>query len=312
MKCVNQRLVNGVKVSCGKCPACFANETNSLIIRFRASAKHCAKYFLTLTYRDDSLPFSGVYQPDVEVFFDNLRECIGKSFKHVSVAEYGGRFCRPHYHINLFSDEKILNVRTIIEDCWSLGRVDVKDLNNVTNDLKRLNYVAKYHSTIILSQNIYRLADYPLFFRQDDDETIYSAKQRLAHRLGVGEVDLWQYNIVPCAPPFRMVSKFIGAELLDSPEFLQSVKSGKFFVENNNGKLCALPSYYVDKLSIDDRVRRNLANLDYAVNRKENAIDVLSYQLNDVDLANEIMYKKWLENYNKSVLERKRHKQKEL
>lgn len=311
MKCVNQKLVNGILVSCGECPACCANETNALIIRYRATAAVTWKYFITLTYDNESLPYLGVFKDDLTQFIRDLSDAVG-SFKYAAVAEYGGRFCRPHYHLNLFFYDYVENLWSLLEDIWSLGIVHVIDLNNDNEDLKRLNYIAKYHSTVILSQNIYRLADYPIFWRLDDDETYEAARHRLSLRLGLSDVDLNQYKIIKCAESFRCQSDFLGVEYLDSDEYKKNRSHNKFYCMNNRGQYSSLPSYYDDKLSIEDRVCKNLSNLDYAINRKENGIDILAVQLNNVDLANQIQYEKWLRNYQESVLERKRHKQKEL
>lgn len=311
MKCNQPIMINGIQCACGDCPACRCNETNDYIIRFNATGSYMYKYFITLTYEDATLPYYGLCRDDASLFLSQLRE-LSPGCKYVLIGEYGGRFCRPHYHINLFTPDPLDNPWSDIEGIWNYGIIDIKDLNDCKEELKRLNYIAKYHSTIVLSQGIYRLKDYPVYYRELDDDTKESAKKRLCERLGMDDLNLSSYPIVKCLDSFRIISKGVGVELLNDKSFQDNIRQNKFFVENNNGKNCSLPVYYSDKLDINSKINRNIALYKYSKSRAPNAIDVLAVELQDYDSANSSMYRVWRDKYQKSVLERKMHRQKEL
>lgn len=114
---------------CGKCVKCRRRRISGWSFRLRMQEKiaHSA-YFLTLTYNNESLPFSQngfstLVKKHLQLFFKRLRECHiragfdgvrsssscdiqgGESLKYYAVGEYGGRSKRPHYHVILFNAE---------------------------------------------------------------------------------------------------------------------------------------------------------------------------------------------------------------
>lgn len=309
MKCLRQKkTVDGRNVSCRTCEACTANKTNEFIIRFMATARHSYSYFVTLTYSDEYLPFFGVYKDDVKRFVQSLKKY---NCRYVLISEYGGRYCRPHYHLNLFFDEMPGNVFSLIEDNWSMGIIHCE----VAND-KQLNYIAKYHSTKILSNDVYRFKDYPVFFRVNNDiehsdiDSYDNAKKRLCDRFNISIDEVEALEIVPCSLPFRLSSRGIGIELMQERSFISSVSHKQYYTVNNNNKKSSLPRYYVDKLPINEQVVRRCKMLEYALERPANAIDILAVQLQDYDKSMKIFEKRWSENYRENVLLRKMHNQK--
>ena len=199
MKCLRPIKKCGEILPCGKCEACLANKTNEYIIRFNATQQEMCAYFCTLTYSDDYVPKKGVYKGDCQLFLRNLKSTLSKqgiTFKYVLIAEYGGRRCRPHYHLNLFTSILIPLLPTL-ENCWKYGIVHGKLVDD-----KQLHYVAKYHSTQILSKNIRKFVDYPIFYRVDDDKTFEECEKQFMERFSI-PLTMWsRFPTMPCNSPF--------------------------------------------------------------------------------------------------------------
>ncbi|MBO6087217.1 hypothetical protein J6P92_02595 [bacterium] len=315
MKCLKPIKIGNALFACGKCEACCANKANDYIIRFRATARHMARYFITLTYEDNCLPFNGLLKDDLQFFIRDLKKKLKKmkiDMKYVAIGEYGGAFCRPHYHINLFTSEKIQNINTLLESLWSLGIVNIKDLNNSYNDVRALEYIAKYHATSCLSRGIYRIKGYPLFFRQEDEESKKECIVRLSGRFALDVKCLDMFEFIQCAEPFRLTSRGVGEELFHEKSFQRHLENGSFFTTNNNKRLSRLPRYYVDHLSLKDKVRCNLAKLDFAKNREINKVDLLAIEWQNMESAQKYMANKWKENYEENVIKAKKKRQRNL
>lgn len=312
MKCLRPIYKYGDKLPCGRCEACLANKTNEYIIRFMATARHMFPYFCTLTYEDRTCPKEGVYKGDVQCWLNILKAYFKKTmppnftFKYVLIAEYGGRRCRPHYHVNLFTSHPIELLPTL-ENTWKFGIVHGRLVTD-----NALNYIAKYHSTEILSRNIYKFRDYPVFFRVDDENTFDECEKVFYKRFGIKKEEWSNFTTIPCAPPFRMTSKGIGEELFNENSFRQNIESKHYFTINNKDQKCALPRYYVGKLSLRDQIDNLKAKLDYAQTRQSNKIDELAIQLQDYSKALKHYSDEWCKNYEESVLLRKKHNQESI
>lgn len=302
MKCLHPNIINGVRYPCGKCEACTCNKTNEYILRFMATARHTHAYFITLTYADEFLPRYGVCKLDVRKFLDNLKNKIGK-FKYVAISEYGGRFCRPHYHLNIFASEEIKNPFGTIESCWSMGRTQVKKHQD-----KELNYIAKYHATEILSRNIFQYGDYPSYIRLSDCRDAEDMYKKMSQRLNVPVASVTA-ELHQCTEPFRMTSRGIGIERLSEDNFKQNVREGKFYEINNKKRRSSMPRYYKSQLSFEDRLRSDEAQVDYLFDREPNETDIMAQKCDDYELANKHYQEKWRKNYEESVIKRKKHSQ---
>lgn len=109
-------------------------------------------YFVTLTYRDDTLPFMVddcyvdepcLYKRHLQLHFKKLRKALEpRTVKYYAVGEYGDRSNpgRPHYHYILFYSGiydrfKLMN---IIKDSWDYGISQVLPVHGAQG------YVTKY------------------------------------------------------------------------------------------------------------------------------------------------------------------------
>ena len=114
-----------IQVPCGKCSGCRRDKQNSWYIRFIEENKRLPCRFITLTYDDDNIPFTidndevvhyQVLKEDLQKFFKRMRKT--HAFKYFAVSEYGTETQRPHYHLLLFSKDRI-----DIEHYWKYGFV---------------------------------------------------------------------------------------------------------------------------------------------------------------------------------------------
>lgn len=137
-----------VPVPCGRCAACRRDLVTMWSDRctFEMQYHKDRSTFLTLTYKDDTLPSdNSVHQDDWNHFKDRLRKNLGRSTKYYMAAEYGSLSYRPHYHAMLFGlDWQKKDVYEAIEKAWSkhgksLGYISVDYLNPA-----RVRYCLKY------------------------------------------------------------------------------------------------------------------------------------------------------------------------
>lgn len=115
-------------VPCGKCEECLQRKKLSFVHRceqekLHGKFKHC--YFVTLTYKDDYLPYEyytekrkgkpvnpdSTGEPvvcpyDLSMFFHRYRNFANDKIRYFACAEYGSvlNSHRPHYHIILFTN----------------------------------------------------------------------------------------------------------------------------------------------------------------------------------------------------------------
>ena len=150
MKCVNPiRLKNDrgnpYFVPCGHCAWCMKQKRDNWYFRLYQEKKdHIFSRFLTLTYRDEDLPFnvdetSGEMVPtvsksDVRSFHEALWDA-GFDFRYMLCSEYGPKTRRPHYHGIYFSNDRIPYL-----DYWRFGDNN-KDLPARDSSFK---YICKY------------------------------------------------------------------------------------------------------------------------------------------------------------------------
>lgn len=113
---------------CGRCAKCIARRVSAWSFRLMQELRvSSSAHFITLTYDSRFVPitnsgFMDLSKRDVQLFFKRLRKAHSKSesdlglfpIKYYACGEYGGRSCRPHYHIILFNAKLEL-----IQDAWS-------------------------------------------------------------------------------------------------------------------------------------------------------------------------------------------------
>lgn len=93
-----------LELACGRCIGCRLDRSRAWAVRCMHEAQmHNESCFITLTYREDSVPpgFSLRYL-DFQDFMRKLRKRVGKPIRFFMCGEYGGRYSRPHFHACIF------------------------------------------------------------------------------------------------------------------------------------------------------------------------------------------------------------------
>lgn len=152
MRCISpvliQRSTSRDFVPCGKCNFCLSTRRNEWTFRIKQEAKVSnSQVFLTLTYDeehvkrnpDSSLP--EVSKQDLQLFTKRLRKSNAPlsdlPLRYYSVAEYGTKTRRPHYHSIMFNLDRSL--LATVSDVWGLGLCHI---GHVTD--QSIHYVTKY------------------------------------------------------------------------------------------------------------------------------------------------------------------------
>lgn len=151
--------------------------------------QHEENSFVTLTYRDDTLPAHGSLDySHLQKFFKRVRKA-GHAFRYYAVGEYGDTTQRPHYHICMFGqawthnriiireEPHLLWTSLKLEELWGKGQVTIGDLN-----YKTASYTAGYiHKKLNKKQTYVRLDG-------DTGELIAVAQPRalMSRRPGIG------------------------------------------------------------------------------------------------------------------------------
>lgn len=86
---------------CGQCLACTINKRRIWTARQLIESDGKQTWFITLTYNDENLP-PEVQKEEVQRFMKRLRKNSGQKFRYFACAEYGDKYGRPHFHLNLF------------------------------------------------------------------------------------------------------------------------------------------------------------------------------------------------------------------
>lgn len=296
MDCLNPIHTYKGDFRCGKCLACLAFRSEQENIRYMFESRNYNGYFVTLTYRDECLPFWGVNKFDVRLFLNKCKS-FSSYFKYVVISEYGGRFSRPHYHALLWFDCDI--TFKDLEQFWKFGNVSISLIDD-----KQTKYVAKYHTTKVLSEDVFRSRFYPNFVRCLEEHDTYVLLDNNE------KVDISQFNAsyYPQCQPFILRSRGIGVGLLESPEFDKYISQGYYI--NDNGCKTSIPRYFRDKL---DSVKRNhllTKQLERSDNLAKNPFIDSNFRIDPVEFQRNIDYKliKWKEKYEKNVIEKKLHR----
>lgn len=149
MRCISPLLIRreGERnvVPCGKCNFCLQKRRSDWTFRLLQETKvACSAHFVTLTYDDESLPWSDdgiptLRKKDYQLFKKRLRKAQAKysdqKIRYYSVGEYGTETERPHYHsimFNLFDTD-------LLTYSWPHGFVHFGDVT-----IGSIHYVTKY------------------------------------------------------------------------------------------------------------------------------------------------------------------------
>lgn len=235
-----------LQVPCGKCVMCMKRRVNSWHARLSQHMKDVdTAFFVTLTYDDDSIPFSEnglmtLNYSDVgsnSAFIKGLRNAQRKSKKKIKyflVGEYGSKTHRPHYHAIFFN---VKNPESFQEN-WKFGFVHI---GNVTD--ASLYYTLKY---------CVKRSFQPWNKDSDDDRL----------------------------PEKASMSKGLGLNYLEKPGVRSYHKNdlGRGMPLLGN-KVIGLPRYYRDKLYTDgEKMARNVHFNELRDEHYEKVIDPLYTQ----------------------------------
>lgn len=296
MNCLNPIKTIRGEFRCGKCLACLAYKSEQENIRYSFESKNNYGYFVTLTYRDTCLPYWGVNKDDARLF---LKQCksLASYFKYVLIAEYGGRFSRPHYHALLWFNTPVPFKE--LENIWKHGNISVSRIDD-----KQTKYVAKYHTTKILSQDIYRSKFYPNYVRCIEEHPTYVLLDN-KERVNINNFNLSYY---PQSESFILRSRGIGEGLLTTKEFESNINQG--YCINDNGCKTSIPRYLRDKLPSDKRNTLLKKQLERSNNLANNPFIDPLFEFDTNKYEKNIDYKllKWKERYEKNVIEKKMHR----
>ena len=218
-----------VPTPCRLCHGCRIQRITEFSQRFKLDFKQNGYIgsFITLTYRDDTLPlllpigsaiqgdfFKGLnkvgatlYKPDLKKFLDNLNHKVKKKFgwkiKYIACGEYGDDGKRPHYHATIIGLPP--SERRLVYDTWNKGRIDILPINNGA-----VSYVCGYIMQEVKCPN-----------------------------------NLYQYW-GDFTPQFALFSKGLGTDhFISNPDCYD--KFGKLNLTNNGDKQYQLNSYYRKK-----------------------------------------------------------------
>lgn len=130
------------KVRCGRCQGCQVSRQTSWSLRLLAEAQsHPYARFLTLTYREESLPPALDYR-DIQLFLKRWRKNFPGVIRFFCSGEYGTRTKRPHWHLMIFTTPRPpvdLGLGSVIHPEWDKGFCFVGALS-----LQSALYTAKY------------------------------------------------------------------------------------------------------------------------------------------------------------------------
>lgn len=195
-----------LELACGQCRGCRAERARQWAVRcVHESLMHERNCFVTLTYRDSSLPLD--MSLDVshwQKFAKRVRKELGP-FRFFHCGEYGEQSLRPHYHACLFgldfsedriyikgSDFQRLYTSPTLERLWGYGNVSVGNL-----DYESAAYVARYCTKKITGE----LAE-GHYLRYNDDGEVWSVRPEyctMSRRPGIGSTwfDRFMSDVYP-------------------------------------------------------------------------------------------------------------------
>jgi len=119
-----------IEVPCGKCPECLQKKKLNWIARCLAEKETSNNaYFITLTYDDSHITHHLFPEiTEIQKFINRLRKYI--KCRYLAVGELGDKSNRSHYHMILYTEEKLDDLSllkrglyplfrsVLLEKCW--------------------------------------------------------------------------------------------------------------------------------------------------------------------------------------------------
>jgi len=231
------------QVPCGTCVDCMKRRVNGWFVRLMSEYNDSTSaYFVTLTYNDESIPFSenGLMTLDYKHFQNFVKRyrtsSNDKNIKYYLVGEYGENTYRPHYHAIIYN---------------------VSDINGFMADWEKQH--GHTHVGTVKPQSVYYTLKYAL-------KRIHKIRKR----------DEFDDRL----PEKALISKKLGLNYL-SPEMVRFFKNDvtRPVTMLGNQKL-PLPRYYRDKIfSEAEKAQRNtLLSKDVAEKSLNRRLDPLYKQ----------------------------------
>lgn len=143
-----------LQIPCGQCIGCRLEYSRQWAMRCMHEAQlHDANCFVTLTYSDENIPYTGtLVKRDLQLFFKRLRKNQEPNrVRFYACGEYGDKTSRPHYHAVIFNyypadgipisgkGSNKLYYSPSLERIWKLGMVSFGALT-----FDSAAYVARY------------------------------------------------------------------------------------------------------------------------------------------------------------------------
>lgn len=264
-------------VPCGKCLACVKRRQDDWVIRLTNENDHAtSSFFITLTYRDGTVPYAlhqvgdsyekvnVLRKRDVQLWMKRLRKLIEPAkIRFFACGEYGTKTFRPHYHVILFNYPSDRDIWKDIPSTWSLGFVTIALVKPA-----RIQYVAKYCAC-----------------KQFLPSVLLSKPYR----------------------PFVLCSRrpAIGAQFLSDARLDYHRSTLKTMFTDSSGLKRPLPKYYKDRIFDDDmRATIKESTSEYIQSQLVKfhdkwQEDVTSYRLSQVDDAERVLRDKLFKNKSK-------------
>lgn len=174
------RTMDQVRVPCGHCLGCRADQARSWAIRLihEADAPLRPAWFATLTYSPENVPDHGSLDPrHTQLFFKRFRKSLRalatpEDLRYYICGEYGDATQRPHYHAILYGpsfldrwDHRSQNGAPVfrssfLEESWTYG----------LSEFTGLTYAAARYTAGYVRKKL-RAADHPEGYTRVDPET---------------------------------------------------------------------------------------------------------------------------------------------
>lgn len=217
MKCYSpisikvEKLNRRIMVRCGKCLACREEIAKEYTLRYiQESKKFKYLYFLTLTYRDENVPYNErgyltLKKDDLTKYLKVInvnvkRKLPLEEYKYFACGEYGDQTERPHYHIVLSCNNQ--EIGKLFLKKWFAGDVKFEEAS-----IQSVFYTIGYVNKKIKDKDYY-------------------------------------YDLNEIERPFRKFSRGLGKDYYEENK---KELAEKYYANIGKNKI-ALPKYYKDKL----------------------------------------------------------------
>jgi hypothetical protein len=169
--------------------------------------------FLTLTYDDSSVPYTGLgyslVRKDFQDFMKRLRKHANRTkIKYFATGEYGDRTERPHYHAIIFNLPKPFD--KYIKKAWKYGHIHIGDVTEAS-----IMYTTKY--------------------------TLKGLKRKRYE----------EYDELGREPQFTLMSNGLGLGYIKNEIIRYLYQNGTKILTLQGGVKKKLPRYYIDKMFTD-------------------------------------------------------------